>query len=143
VRVALFLLALTATAALATTEADLIRAGRRVSVHAIDSTLAPRRLDDWIKQLAGKGAHIAWEANDCGEATGNPADSARVLPVCVEASARCADGREIRVAIAVGSDGRLTDDPPGLWWAMIDSAGLSQDYPSLGALARAMKTRRP
>ena len=146
-RLALLLLALTATAALATTEAEFVRAGRRVSVHAIDSTLAPRRFDDWVRAVAGKGATIAWEANDCGEATGNRSDSVENrppytdddLPVCVEAQARCTDGRVVHVAIAVGSAGRGIEDPPEFWWAVIDSAGSSTDYRSLGALARAVR----
>jgi hypothetical protein len=139
-RLALFLLAIAATASLATTGADYIRAGRRVSVHAIDSTLAPRRFDDWIRTVAGPGARIAWEANDCGEATGTAADTAYDMPVCVEAEARRPDGRVIHVAIGVGSGHLGIACPPELWWAVIDSAGASRDFRSLGALARALKS---
>jgi len=138
-RLALLLLALTATAALATTEAEFVRAGRRVSVHAIDSTLAPRRFDDWVRAVAGKGATIAWEANDCGEATGTAADTAYDMPVCVEAEARRPDGRVIHVAVGIGTGRAGIAGPPELWWAQVDSAGATREYRSLGALARALK----
>ena len=138
-RLPLILLAITAATSLATTEADLVRAGRRVSVHAIDSTLAPRRLDDWIRAVAGPGARIAWEANDCGEATGTAADAASDMPVCVEAEARRPDGRVIHVAIGIGSSRAGIAGSPELWWALVDSGGATREYRSLGALARALK----
>lgn len=60
-------------------------------------------LEYFLKSEAGRDAELTWEVNDCGEQTGNPADSGRDIPICVEADATLADGRVVSVAVAVGS----------------------------------------
>ena len=59
----------------------VIARAQRTPVSALDSALPKQRpkqrFDDWFRKLVGSKAEIRWEANDCGEQTGSPADQGR------------------------------------------------------------------
>jgi hypothetical protein len=80
----------------------VIAAAKAVPVSKLDSKLPAMRFERWLKLVAGEGARITYEVNDCGEQTGTPAND-RDFPMCVEAMAESRDQRVIVVSIAVGT----------------------------------------
>jgi hypothetical protein len=66
-------------------EAQIIAAARRVNVHDLDVALRTQALDTWLARVVGSRGSIRWEVNDCGEQTGNPANTPVDFPVCAEA----------------------------------------------------------
>jgi hypothetical protein len=61
-------------------EAQALRTAKATVIRTIDSALPAITLDLWLQQQLGSGVEIAWEVNDCGEATGSSADNRRDLP---------------------------------------------------------------
>ncbi len=82
---------------------QVIARARRASALGLDSALPKQRFDDWFRKLVGPKVEIRWEANDCGEQTGSPADRDRDFPVCAEAIAVLCDGPSVAVLIGVGT----------------------------------------
>ncbi len=61
-------------------------------------------LEYYLQTQSGKDAKIKWEMNDCGEATGDPADrNIADPPTCVEADVTNAHGDTAVLFVAVGS----------------------------------------
>ena len=81
----------------------LIDRAKRADVSLMDRRLPSGQFSDWLSKTVGEKATITWEVNDCGEATGGPADRGRDMPVCVEAAAKLPDGRKVVLSLAVGS----------------------------------------
>lgn len=64
----------------------LVAKVRRTGAAVFDSTLPTVFTDAWLAGALPQGATIAWETNDCGEQTGDPAlDAGRTFPTCVAA----------------------------------------------------------
>lgn len=61
----------------------------------IDPCLPPISYEKWFRSLAGNGAKIKWDFNDCGEGTGNSSDNGSDMSLCVGSTAKLVDGREI------------------------------------------------
>ena len=139
---AALLAALLSTSALAVTEAEYVAAGKRVSVRRLDPALRNIPLERWLKRVLGRTAQLAWETNDCGEATGSPADSSRDLPVCVEATGRVRD-LTVSVSVALGSLEKGISGEPELWQAWIVQGDSTESCGSLSALARSLERRHP
>lgn len=119
-----------------TRDAEFLRAGQQASVHAIDSTLVDAPLSRWLQRLVGPKATLSWEVNDCGEACGCPADTARDLPTCVEASSRLSDGSTLDVAILMGTIVTGLAGPPELYWAQVAKRDSTKSFRSLSELRR-------
>ena len=122
-----------------TSMADFLLAGQRASVHAIDTTLVDTTLSRWLQRLVGPRATVSWEVNDCGEACGCPADTARDLPTCVEASSRLPDGSTLSVAVMVGTIATGVAGPPELSWALVSKSDSTKTFRSLSELQRFVK----
>ena len=87
-------------------------------------------------RLTGSRSKLAWEVNDCGEATGSAADKDRDLPVCVEARGRVSRGREIVVSVAVGTSRTgLTTSRDLAFASLIDNDGSVRFAKNLRELA--------
>lgn len=114
------LLVLVAPSVNASTEQEYIAAGKRVSVHRLDPRLPRISLQRWLGQLAAPGARVSWEANDCGEATGSPADTAADLPVCAAAEVPLRDGSTLHLSVIVGTMSMGLTGPPEFFWAEIE-----------------------
>jgi len=100
-------------------DTDYLRAGRNALAHDLDSTLTDSTFEAWTARVLGSDVPVRWESNDCGEASGSPADSARDLPACVEAVALLSGGRELITRIAVGTTARGVLPPPELHFAEV------------------------
>src|SRR5262245_12106466 len=57
-------------------EARLLASGKRALLRALDDRMGDRTFESWFRSLLGPNTPARWEVNDCGEATGSPADSA-------------------------------------------------------------------
>src|SRR6185503_15524092 len=64
-------------------DAKLIAAAKQASAHELDNALPKLSFEKWIEKQSGPDAKYHWEANDCGEQSGNPNDTGPV-PFCVE-----------------------------------------------------------
>ncbi len=90
----------------------------------------------------GPLAEIRWEANDCGEQTGGPADKARVLPVCAQAEALLSDGRKVIVTIAVGTMKKgLTRVPGGVYYSVEEQGDKVDTIKRLGDLPEMLRSK--
>ena len=105
----------------------VIARAQRTPVSALDSALPKQRpkqrFDDWFRKLVGSKAEIRWEANDCGEQTGSPADQGRDFPVCAEAVAVLSDGRNVAVLIGVGTVKKGITGRPVVRFVSIEQGG--------------------
>jgi len=80
-------------------DAKLIAAAKQASAHELDNALPKLSFEKWIEKQSGPDAKYHWEANDCGEQSGNPNDTGPV-PFCVEVDSTLKDGREVVVFVA-------------------------------------------
>ena len=110
----------------APTSEAVIAHARELSVHSIDGSLASTQsLDRWLRERARGGA-VAWEANDCGEQTGNPANTPDDFPVCAEASFVNCVGEKSDIAIAVGTaHGGIGRGTAAIFWATTGKSSAS------------------
>lgn len=120
-----------------------LNAGRNASAHALDSTLAEVRFEDWIQTTLGGDVPLRWETNDCGEASGSPSDSSRDLPVCAEASAAISGGRELVVRLVVGTAGRGLVPSPELYFAEVAGPDSSPTFHRLSEVGDYLERERP
>lgn len=116
--IAAILLAGTLAGTPAPTPQAIVDHARNLTVHSIDGTLASTEpLDAWLRARTRDGA-VSWEANDCGEQTGDPATTPPDLPLCAQASFVNCAGEKSTLAIAVGTSrdgiGRAT---AAVFWA--------------------------
>jgi hypothetical protein len=87
--------------------AAAIDAAKKTIVHDIESTLPQIPFEAWMRGLVGARAAIEWEANDCGEQTGDPAvDRGRDFPLCAQAKVRVSGNRDLYLLLAVGTHRR-------------------------------------
>jgi hypothetical protein len=123
-------------------ESTSVAAARRIPVFRLDPSLPRIRLDAWLRQLLGPRIEVSWEANDCGEGSGSPADSSRDLPTCVEASARLGGGAQMYLSVTVGSVATGVHGAPALWDAVIVRGDSSESFRSLARFGRAVRAGR-
>src|SRR5262249_28319349 len=120
----------------------LIHAGMTAPAHDLDHSLTDSTFVSWIRRTLGD-VPLDWEVNDCGEATGRPADSARDLPVCVEASTALSGGRELYISIAVGTMNQGILPPPDLWGAGVEGPDTSLWFQRLPDVEQYLSRERP
>ena len=77
---------------------------QQLSAVELEKGLPEQRVGEWFEQSFGQDAVVCWEANDCGEQTGDPeVDHARDIPLCVEAWAMLPRGTVYGFAVAIGT----------------------------------------
>jgi ankyrin repeat protein len=102
----LFTLLFTQSAAFAdydSFEKEAIAMVKAMPTSEIEAGRSAQPFEVWLKNLAGKGATLKWELNDCGEGTGGPADQERDMPLCVAVDAKLPDGRWLYVSLGVAN----------------------------------------
>jgi hypothetical protein len=123
-------------------EAQIIAAARRVDVHCFDVTLRSQSFDTWLASAVGSRGSIRWEANDCGEQTGNPANTPVDFPICAEAIVVFSDGREAGLSLAVGTAQKGVSGQPTVWYMYVMGRDKSFQYPrELRDFSRFIKNR--
>ncbi len=110
-------------------EAQIIATARRVDVHDLDVTLRSQSLDAWLARVVGPRGSVRWEVNDCGEQTGNPANTPVDFPICAEAMIALSDGREAGLSLAVGTAQKGVSGQPTVWHMYVSGRDKSFQYP--------------
>ena len=125
-------------------ESLAVAAASRASVHSIDSTLPDIRFDSWFRNLVGPDARVSWEANDCGEGTGSPADSENQIPLCAEARAEWRNGAAyVWLMVGTGKRGVVDVAPPEVFYWEADTLRADRSGDKLSDFARAVEHVRP
>ena len=123
-------------------ESLAIATAKSAAVQAIDSTQSVAGFESWFTDLVGPDARIFWEANDCGEGTGSPADSAIQIPLCVETRAEWEDGTAF-VWLVLGSSYRVVDvNPPQVFYWQVNEEYSEGRTRNLAGFARAVRRAR-
>ena len=117
-----------------------IAAAQTVAASALDPALPNQPFGEWFQSVVGPASKVAWESNDCGEQTGDPATTPSDPPVCGQASARLADGRTVTVMIAVGTLKQGISGAPAVFFAGIDKENTFEQVHALSELPAAIGT---
>jgi hypothetical protein len=96
-------------------DAEIIAMTRRIDVHKLDAALPSQSLEAWLTRLVGGAPFVLWEVNDCGEQTGNPANTPADFPICAEAAIALPDGRSAALSLVVGTHKKGVFGAPKVW----------------------------
>lgn len=125
-------------------EAQVIAGARRVDVHDLDVALRSQALDRWLARVVGSRGSIRWELNDCGEQTGNPANTPVDFPICAEAVIALSDGREAGLSLAIGTAQKGVSGRPTVWYMYVKGRDKSFQHPrQLRDFSRLVKADKP
>ena len=114
-RVLFLILATLACAAAQSMDQLAIERARSTIVYTFDKGLPKISLEDFLRQ-SWSGAAPTWEANDCGEQSGDPeVDEKRDFPICAQATVKATNGRAATVMVAVGTVQRGVSGRPELF----------------------------
>jgi hypothetical protein len=82
-------------------EQEIIHIAQTVRASSLEPGLPDKPFGEWLNSNLGQVDRIQWEANDCGENDGSGRQES--VPVCAAAEITLADGWQLSVWIAVGS----------------------------------------
>lgn len=125
-------------------EQRAIAAARLVSVKSLDPALPDVPLEKWFQGVVGVDAKTWWEANDCGEQTGDPKTTPADPPLCAQVSAMIGDeGVGATVMVAVGTYKKGISGKPAVFYAGADAGeDVSAPVKELHELPAAIKKLR-
>ena len=98
-------------------------------MHDLDVALPSQSLDIWLARVAGSHGAIHWEVNDCGEQTGNPANTPVDFPICAEAMIALSDGREAGLSLSIGTAQQGVSGQPKVWYMYVIGRDKSFQHP--------------
>jgi hypothetical protein len=125
-------------------EAQVIAHARRADVHDLDVSLRSQTLDSWLARVVGSRGSIRWEANDCGEQTGNPANTPVDFPICAEAVIALSDGRAAGLSLAVGTAEKGVYGQPAVWHMYVTGRDKAFQHPrQLREFSRLIEADKP
>lgn len=76
---------------------------QQLPVSGLEEGMPDEPFGEWLAARVGERA-VCWEANDCGEQTGDPEiDRTRDIPLCVEAWVADSAGPSFGVVVTVGT----------------------------------------
>jgi hypothetical protein len=102
-------------------EQEIIHIAQTIQASRLKPGLPDKPFGEWLNSVVGRVDRIQWEANDCGENDGSGTQES--VPVCAAAEIGLADGWQLSVWIAVGSQQlkgsstrpKLLDKPEIAW----------------------------
>lgn len=123
-------------------DAEMIEAAKAAIVRKLDPSLPEEPLIDWLDDVVGSRTPRKWEVNDCGEHSGSP-QPGRDSPICAEVEVTMPDGRQLRIAVGVGTQQRgLTATTPGIYYAVVSQPdGSTKSIGTLSDLPGAIRDR--
>jgi hypothetical protein len=126
-------------------EQRAIGAAKQVSAKELDRQLPEQSFEKWFQEFVGANVNVTWEANDCGEQSGDPATTPADPPLCAQASALVGDEDGVTVMIAVGTYKKGISGKPAVFYAAVDrpADGVSVPVKALHELAEARKKLHP
>jgi TonB family protein len=101
-------------------ERRAISSAQRVSASDLDKALPTRPFARWFNKTIGPGAGVVWQMTQCGEPVTAPGETGQDLPACAEITARLPDGRNVYVAISVGTFKKGLTGKPSFFLAVIE-----------------------
>jgi TonB family protein len=101
-------------------ERRAISSAQRVSASDLDKALPTRPFARWFNKTIGSGAGVVWQMTQCGEPVTAPGETGQDLPACAEITARLPDGRNVYVAISVGTFKKGLTGKPSFFLAVIE-----------------------
>jgi len=123
-------------------EVQAIAAARRADVHDLDAALPSQSLESWLAGVVGSRGSMRWEMNDCGEQTGDPANTPADFPICAEAMIVLPDGRAAGLSLTVGTARKGVSGLPALWHLFVTEKSEPPQTPRrLGEIARLLQGR--
>ena len=116
-----------------------IALAKSTSAAELDSLLPSVPFPEWLTEVVGPSVKLVWELSDCGEQTGNPADSLRDFPYCVDVYAVLPDRREVGIMVAVGTFQRGLVGSPSVFSAFVVENERLRQFGRLSDLAQALR----
>jgi Gram-negative bacterial TonB protein C-terminal len=104
-------------------EGNAVFTVRHMPASELDAELPGSSFNLWFNQLVGPKAGVIWQLNECGEGSARQNRTERDLSACVEANAVLADGRQVIVAISVGTFRKGISGGPAFYSAVIEQDG--------------------
>jgi TonB family protein len=101
-------------------ERRAISSAQRVSASELDEALPTRPFARWFNKTIGPDAGVVWQMTQCGEPVTAPGGTGQDLPACAEITARLPDGRNVYVAISVGTFKKGLTGKPSFFLAVIE-----------------------
>src|SRR5262245_3194176 len=115
----LMLLISTAAAQVESLEQQAVSKVQHLPASQLDAELPGSSFVLWFNQIVGRGAGVIWQLNECGEWSAPQNQADRELAACVEANAVLPDGRQVIVALRVGTFKRGVSGEPAFFSAVI------------------------
>jgi len=84
-------------------EKQAISLAQKISASELDEALPTRPFAGWFNEAIGPDAGVVWQLTACGEKITAQGGTGQDLPACAEITARLLDGRNVYVAISVGT----------------------------------------
>jgi hypothetical protein len=101
-------------------ERRAISSAQRVSASDLDEALPTRPFARWFNKTIGPDAGVVWQLTQCGAPITAPGETGQDLPACAEINARLPDGRNVFVAISVGTFKKGLTGKPSFFLAVIE-----------------------
>jgi len=101
-------------------ERRAISSAQRVSASDLDRALPTRPFARWFNKTIGPDAGVVWQMTQCGAPITTPGETGQDLPACAEINARLPDGRNVYVAISVGTFKKGLAGKPSFFLAVIE-----------------------
>ncbi|MGH9796233.1 MAG: hypothetical protein ACRD5G_15815 [Candidatus Acidiferrales bacterium] len=109
----------------------------------LDSALPKMRFERWLLDVAGEGAELQWELNDCGEQTGDPAvDSQRDLPVCAGVYGQLEGGRGFQILLVISTRKKGVGGKPQVHSIFVQTGRRIAELKRLRDLPKALESDR-
>jgi TonB family protein len=101
-------------------EKQAISSAQKMSASELDEALPDRPFAGWFNKIIGPNAGVVWQLTECGEQISAPGETEQDLPACAEINARLPDGRNVFVAISVGTFKKGPAGKPSFFLAVIE-----------------------
>jgi TonB family protein len=101
-------------------EKQAISSAQKMSASELDEALPDRPFAGWFNKIIGPKAGVVWQLTECGGQISAPGETEQDLPACAEINARLPDGRNVFVAISVGTFKKGLAGKPSFFLAVIE-----------------------
>jgi TonB family protein len=101
-------------------EKQAISSAQVMSASDLDEALPNRPFARWFNKVIGPKAGVVWQLTECGEQIGAPGETGQDLPACAEINAKLPDGRNLFIAISVGTFKKGLTGKPTFFCAFIE-----------------------
>ncbi|HEV2666841.1 MAG TPA: hypothetical protein VG324_18120, partial [Blastocatellia bacterium] len=101
-------------------EKQAIASAQKMSASDLDEALPDRPFAGWFNKIIGPTAGVVWQLTECGGQISATGETEQDLPACAEINARLPEGRNVYVAISVGTFKKGLTGKPSFLLAVIE-----------------------